>query len=214
MRWFQQQRVRYRLSAVPLIVLVGIWLLILPACTHLSPYHRRDQVGQVRSVPDSAIDYRLLLVGDAGNPDPKGEPTLLLGSIVVGFRKCCSPSPQDMSNGRNRHVRDNLVDAMIEAESTHAAPLVYAAGHDHSLQLFESRHGPKFTLVSGMGSSARSSPVSSDRSTLFAHSNSAQPGFMQIDFLKDGAVRLAVVECTAEQPDGFEAYSTFLAEPK
>ncbi len=448
MHWFRRQTVSRRLRTPALVVLVGIWLPIVSACTHLSPYHRRDQSAQVESVPNTAIDHRLLLVGDAGAPDPKGEPTLQLlahvvsmlperttvvflgdnayergmppplepgeatldkvadaadavlpqvfdsrgeaernvnaqidvvrgnharaifipgnhdwdqfeiggwerilnlgtylrdaaaegganvsllpeggcpgpvpvrlgsraallaldtqwwletrqdgkptatnnpthcpytvetdvrdaivseleaakkenrwavvaghhplasngphggfvdiatslfpfrvlsnyvpffiefiplpglGSIVVGLRQCCSPSAQDMSNGRNRHMRNAILYSMIEAEKKHAAPLLYAAGHDHSLQLFESKKGPRFTLVSGLGSSARASAVSSGRSTLFAHSNSAQPGFMQIDFLKDGAVRLAVIERTVERPDGFEAYSAFLAKPR
>jgi hypothetical protein len=101
---------------------------------------------------------------------------------------------------------------MIEAERNGARPLVYAAGHDHSLQIFEAERGPELHLVSGLGTSGNASDVGSSRRTLFAHSNAAQPGFIEIDFLVDGRVRMAVIERTSEKPNGFEVYSRFLGE--
>jgi hypothetical protein len=134
-----------------------------------------------------------------------------LGSLVVGMRACCSTSPQDLSNRRNLHMRNNLLLPMIEAARRGARPLVYAAGHDHSLQIFEAARGPELLLVSGLGTSGNASDVGSNRHTLFAHSNPFQPGIMEIDFLKSGAVRLAVIECTSDRPEGFEVYSQLLA---
>jgi hypothetical protein len=141
-------------------------------------------------------------------------PIPVLGSIVLGARACCSTSPQDMSHRRNKHMRNNVLLPMIQAERNGARPLVYAAGHDHSIQIFEAERGPELTLVSGLGSSGNASDVGSSRRTLFAHSNARQPGFVEIDFLKNGEVRLAVIECTSEKPQGFEVYSRFLAQPE
>jgi hypothetical protein len=139
-------------------------------------------------------------------------PIPILGSAVVWYRQCCSPSVQDMSNRKNRHMRRSLERAFSAASREKAEPLVYAAGHDHNLQLFEGRNGPRFTLVSGMGS--RVSAVGSNRRTIFAHSNPLQPGFMEIDFMTDGSARLAVWETDAERPEGVEVFSMLLADGK
>jgi hypothetical protein len=139
-------------------------------------------------------------------------PLPVVGSAVVGLRWCCSPSAQDMPNSLNRRMRSELMRPMIAAARQGVAPLAYAGGHDHDLQVFESADGPAFLLVSGLGSSARASPVGSNRRTLFAHSNSERPGFMQIDFLDDGRVRLAVIESAGADVPLIEAYSTFLTD--
>ncbi len=140
-------------------------------------------------------------------------PLPVLGSLVVGLRDCCSPSAQDMSNRRNRHMRTSIATALQQAQRHGAAPLAYAAGHDHSLQVFESSQGARYLLVSGMGSHSRASDVGSNRQTLFAHSNSAHPGFMEIDFMTDGRVRLAVIECADGNSQGTEVFSLFLTKP-
>jgi hypothetical protein len=140
-------------------------------------------------------------------------PIPIVGSLVVAARNYASPSPEDMVNRHYRHMRNALMHSMEQAADKQAAPLAYAGGHDHSLQVFESRHGPEYSLVSGLGCHSRASDVGDNSHTLFAHANPFNPGFMQIDFLKNGAVRLAVIEWSKEQPNGTEVYSTFLAEP-
>jgi len=140
-------------------------------------------------------------------------PIPIVGSIVVATRACCSPSAQDMSNGRNLHMRNALEHSMVRAADADAAALVYASGHDHSLQVFDAKRGPRYLLVSGLGSQSRASDVGSNSRTIFAHSNPAHPGFMRVDFLNDGAVRLAVLEWSRERPEGVEVYSRFLAPP-
>jgi hypothetical protein len=136
-----------------------------------------------------------------------------IGSLAVRLRECCSTSPQDFSHGRNRHMRRSVLMPMVRAERAGARPLAYAAAHDHSLQIFEADRGPELFLVSGLGTSANASDVGSNSRTLFAHSNSSQPGFMEIDFLRNGAVRLAVIETTSDEPNGFEVYSLLLEDP-
>jgi hypothetical protein len=135
-------------------------------------------------------------------------PMPVVGSAVVGIRACCSPSAQDTPNGVNKRMRSELLRPMVAAAKENAAPLAYAAGHDHDLQVFESVVGPRFLLVSGLGSSDHASPVGSNRRTLFAHSNAKNPGFIQLDFLKDRQVRLAVIEYADKDSPPLEVYST------
>ncbi len=137
-------------------------------------------------------------------------PLPLLGTGMVLYRQHFSPSGQDFSNHANIHLRTALRDAMTAAATRGAQPLVYAAGHDHSLQLFRSRVGPRWTLVSGLGSSEKTSGVRHDRTTLFAHADHTAPGLMEIDFLDDGSARLAVVEWSASAHHAVEVYSTSL----
>ena len=63
-------------------------------------------------------------------------------------------------------------------------PLVYAAGHDHSLQLFEGDEVARMHIVSGAGSSGKVTRVTDLPETIFAH---AVPGFIVLDFvIRDG----------------------------
>jgi hypothetical protein len=128
-----------------------------------------------------------------------------LGSVFGLSRAWFSPNVQDMSSGTNEDMRDVLWAAMNRADG--AAPLMYAAGHEHSLQVFTSRRGPRYLVVSGLGSSAKATPVGYDDSTLFAHSDRERSGFMTVDFLRDGRVRLAVIERSPTIPDGVEVWA-------
>jgi hypothetical protein len=106
-----------------------------------------------------------------------------------------------------------LFAAMDKPAADGAAPLIYAAGHEHSIQVFERRHGPHYLVVSGLGSSDKATPVGHDGSSLFAHSDHERPGFVSVDFLRDGRVRLAVVECAPGKPDGAEIWAQLLETP-
>jgi hypothetical protein len=61
-------------------------------------------------------------------------------------------------------------------------PLVYAAGHDHSLQVIEGRSSVGAYVVSGAGSAEHVTTVTAIAGTLFAH---AHPGFVVLDFFGD-----------------------------
>jgi hypothetical protein len=136
-----------------------------------------------------------------------------LGTFAVLARQRFSPSPQDASNSKNEYLRAVLRDAMEEAEKRGAPALAYAGGHDHSLQVFRSQRGPRYALVSGLGSSSRASEVGKTNNTLFAHANPRHAGFMQIDFLENGQVRLAVIEADGTPQAGMmEVYSTMLVD--
>ena len=82
-------------------------------------------------------------------------------------------------------------------------PLVFAAGHDHSLQVMDpgTEFGPRTVLVSGAGS--KLSEVADSPHLRYA---AARPGYMSLVFMKNGAVDLFVtasdspeVSC-AEEP--------------
>jgi len=140
-------------------------------------------------------------------------PLPLVGSLLVGMRACCSPTRQDLSSGANRELRAALEASFGEARREAAAPLLYAAGHDHSLQVFFDNDGPHYTVVSGLGSSSKATPVGHGVRSFFAHSNARQPGFVAVDFLVDGSVRLTVIESTPGRPQGEEVYSRELSGP-
>src|SRR5690606_14955697 len=129
-------------------------------------------------------------------------PLPVLGSAMIWSRRWRSPSPQDMSHPSYRRMRDDLIVSMEIARRQEKAPLLFAAGHDHSLPIFEERFGPDYSRVSGLGSSVKASAVGRSASALFAHSDDDQPGFMEVDFAVDGRTRLAVFlwDPISEQP--------------
>jgi hypothetical protein len=137
-------------------------------------------------------------------------PLPILGTVMGEGRAWFSPNPQDMSSPPNEHMRERLLDAMSAAEADGAAPLLYASGHEHSLQVFRNDRGPRYLLVSGLGSHRKALPVGRDRDSLFVHSNADTPGFAKLDFLRDGRVRLAIVEATPQSPDGVEVWANLL----
>jgi hypothetical protein len=139
-------------------------------------------------------------------------PIPILGTIMGEGRAWFSPNPQDMSSAFYEHMRSRLVDAMEDLAHEGAAPLVYAAGHEHALQVFEGERGPRYLVVSGLGSREKSLGVGKAWNSLFAHSSADAPGFVTLDVLRDGRVRLAVVEATHDAPDGLEVWAHRLVE--
>jgi hypothetical protein len=113
-------------------------------------------------------------------------------------------------------------------ESRDKRPLVFAGGHDHSLQVLTGAgdFDPRFVLVSGAGSK-----VSSIRNTDGLVWGASEPGWMMVVFRKDDGVDLfvvagdrryltctgtkdAVAQCMAAGVNAFEVvYSTALLGP-
>jgi hypothetical protein len=78
------------------------------------------------------------------------------------------------------------------------------------LQVFDEKTtGLRYSMVSGCGSSAKVTAVGHNPHTLFAHSQADRPGFMALDFLRRGGVRLAVIESFPDS-EAREVYSRFL----
>jgi len=74
-------------------------------------------------------------------------------------------------------------------EATHKPPLIYAGGHDHSLQVLTGADDadPRFVLVSGAGSKVSS--LQMGPGLVFGE---AEPGYMMLVFRKDDGVDLFV----------------------
>ena len=112
-------------------------------------------------------------------------PLPILGSLYPLYRGLGGYG-QDIPASRYEHM-------IARIDSTCAAhpPLAWAGGHDHSLQILSGRRGVPYVLVSGAGSVARPDAVGRGDDTLAA---SPHPGFVRLDALRDGRVRLEVVE--------------------
>jgi hypothetical protein len=88
-------------------------------------------------------------------------------------------------------------------------PLVYAAGHEHNLQVLR-RDPARYLLVSGGGIYGHTSQVRAITGTRYANRAS---GFMRLTFLRDGRIRLAVILVDAEG-ETTENYSAWLERPR
>ena len=119
-------------------------------------------------------------------------PIPIVGSVYPYGRWHLYRSDQDMNSARNQ----NMVAELNRAFATRKLPpqgpplLIYASGHEHSLQVLKGEV-PDYLLVSGAAASRKVTEVMSGDNTLFAHQHT---GFMAIDFLNDGKVLLRVVE--------------------
>ena len=90
----------------------------------------------------------------------------------------------------NSDAYERMRAEMSQAFGRSGPPLVYAAGHDHSLQVIRGTDGdaPRWSLVSGAGS--KTTRVGATGGTLYA---AARPGYMRLVFLRSGRVDLFVL---------------------
>ena len=91
---------------------------------------------------------------------------------------------QDLSSDENRHMREALEEAFHGNP-----PLVFAAGHEHTLEVLRGDAAPNL-LVSGAGYYGHTSPTKWRPETRY---QKAASGFMRLDFLRSGKVRLGVL---------------------
>ena len=119
-------------------------------------------------------------------------PVPILGSIGPYWRKHLYRSDQDISGKRNKNMVAQLNRAFSVQKSTDQGTplLIYASGHEHSLQVLKN-DVLDYLLVSGAAASRKVTEVMSGENTLFAHQHT---GFMAVDFFTDGKVLLRVVE--------------------
>ncbi|HEU4700111.1 MAG TPA: metallophosphoesterase [Gemmatimonadales bacterium] len=93
-------------------------------------------------------------------------------------------SNQDLAGPKNQAMR-----RAFEVVFERRKPLVYAAGHDHEMQVFDGRT-VRHILVSGAGIYGHVSRVAYRANTRYAAEKS---GYMRIDFRRDGRARLGVI---------------------
>jgi hypothetical protein len=100
------------------------------------------------------------------------------------FNRAQGASNQDVRGPENVRMR-----RVLNWVFTRRKPLIYAAGHEHSLQVFRGRTAQTL-LVTGTGVAGHVSHVHTLPNTRFAV---ARGGFMRLDVLRDGRVRLGVI---------------------
>lgn len=130
-------------------------------------------------------------------------PLPVVGSLYPLTRWYLIKSDQDLVGSANKE----LVRRLNEAFSHAAKPVIYAAGHDHALQVLQGSGQVGYVLVSGAGAEEKSTKVGHGDDTYFAH---VQPGFMEIDMLKNGSVFLRVFEQKKDRSGFRLAFSYWL----
>ena len=93
-------------------------------------------------------------------------------------------SSQDAPSAAYRRMR-----ATLDSGFAGSPPLIYAAGHDHALQVIGGTSA-RYELLSGAGIFGHLDRVTALDSTRFAKRAS---GFMRVEFLRDGRARLSVI---------------------
>jgi hypothetical protein len=118
-----------------------------------------------------------------------------VGDIIVGFYGWILGS---LGNTYEPEYADWI--SQVEQVFMRNPPLIYAAGHDHSLQILESAGEVGAHIVSGAGAPERVSTVTNIPATAFAH---AAPGFIVVDIgvrAGEPSVVLRVVENGFKEP--------------
>jgi len=123
--------------------------------------------------------------------------------VTGPFRRFAGRS-QDVMSGTNRRMRDSL-----ERAFSAKPPLVYAAGHDHSLQVLHGGHSVEYLLVSGAGSMSKGSCAVTLRESKYT--SPRRSGFMRLDIMRGGGVLLRVYRYSGIGSGGL-AYETWLEE--
>ena len=111
-------------------------------------------------------------------------------------------SKQDLSSGRYRALRDSLAAAFAARP-----PLVYAAGHEHNLQVLDGDgFGAHTLVVTGAAAYGHTSAVGRMPATRYARQAN---GLVRLDVVAGGGVRLAVIVVRRGQAPQ-EEYSEWL----
>ena len=122
-----------------------------------------------------------------------------IGSIYPLWRKF-GGTTQDLASSKYEHMLDVIEDVLAEF-----APLAYAAGHEHSLQVLGG-DSARYVLVSGCGYYGNEEPIGTRDETLYA---GAAAGYMRLDVPEQGPARLAVLVVDAGG-GAREAFSQYL----
>jgi hypothetical protein len=106
---------------------------------------------------------------------------------VTGPFRRFGGDPQDILSGLNRAMRDS-----IESAFTAQPPLLFAAGHDHNLQVLKGGPSVKFLVVSGAGSQSKVACAVRLRESYYVSHHRA--GFMRVDIMRGKGVLLSVFQ--------------------
>lgn len=130
-----------------------------------------------------------------------GHHPMMTGGVHGGYCGVTGPfrrlggRSQDILSSLNKAMRDSL-DAAFSAKP----PLVYAAGHDHALQVMKGAPNAQYFLVSGAGSVDKTECAVYMRESYYVSQHRA--GFMRIDILRDKGVLLSVFDYSSNGVPG------------
>ncbi|MEO5824297.1 MAG: hypothetical protein ABIR59_00230, partial [Gemmatimonadales bacterium] len=155
-----------------------------------SPVMHDQFFGRLRNAIDGAGDREVIIV--AHHPYFSAGPH---GAVVPGYYtggldyilKRTGALVQDLNSPAYEELLGKL---RITFEASKKPPLVYAGGHDHSLQVLTGAadFDPRFNLVSGAGSKV--SAIAMGPGLVWG---GEQPGYMMLVFRKDDGVDLFVI---------------------
>lgn len=156
---------------------------------------KADFFARMEAVIEESGDREVVLL--AHHPWASAGPhgVVASGTRSIGLLYLLSKSGtyvQDVNSPAHGDFRQRLRDVFAEAGKL---PLVYAAGHDHSLQVLTGNQpgDPKHILVSGAGSK-----LSTLEDTVGLRYGAARPGYMTLVFRRDNSVDLFVTAGSAE----------------
>jgi len=110
---------------------------------------------------------------------------------------------QDVTGREYRHFTQSFTRAFVVD-----TPLVYAAGHEHNLQVFR-RDPARYLVVSGAGFYGHTTTTRAITGIRYIREAS---GYQRLTFLQDGRVRLSVM-VVDERGNATEDYSAWLETP-
>jgi hypothetical protein len=122
-----------------------------------------------------------------------GHHPLMTGGVHGGYCGVTGPfrrlggHSQDILSSLNRQMRDS-----VEAAFSAKPPLLYAAGHDHSLQVMKGAPSAQYFVVSGAGSQGKTECAVYLRESYYVSQH--RVGFMRVDILRDKGVLLSVFD--------------------
>ena len=194
-------------------------LIMLDTQWWLHPYIVRDSMSRCARMTLASVTAELrrqVIAPTAVSGPPRvvvvaGHHPLMTGGEHGGYCSITGPFRrlggyrQDVMSSANRRMRDSIEDAMRATP-----PLVYAAGHDHNLQVLRGGPAAKYLLVSGAGSYAKSACAVRLRESHYTSQH--RSGFMRLDIVKDRGVLLRVFRYSGSGAGGL-AFSRWL-EPK
>lgn len=169
---------------------------------HLLTKHRNNDVLVVAHHP-------LMTNGDHGGRFPLSanfSPFPIVGTLRILYRQFVG-NPQDLSHRRYKLLRRELENLFARWDGDH---LIYAGGHDHSLQYFEKRDRRKVEhhIVSGSGSS--SDYVAGRRGVTFS---AAERGFASLQYYSDNSIWIEFWAVDRDDQDGRLLFRQRLREP-
>lgn len=118
-----------------------------------------------------------------------------LGDFVTGLVYLIFGTLQDTTEDQYQAIM-----APIQGALETAPPLIYAAGHDHNLQVLDGKDHAAYEVVSGAGATirVRDGYVTDIDGTLFAHGHA---GFVVIDFIRTDEGERAVLHVVETEHD-------------